>query len=164
MNLIFIGAFGLAGIFARYFIGLSVSRFYPSPFPAGIFFINIIGAFLVGVIYVVAIERSLIAEELRLGIVVGFLGGFTTFSSYCLDTARLLEEGEFLHAALYWCLSPVVGLIATFAGFFLMLCHLAVPGNILKMQFDAVRADQLEIDTLFVVPEILCRGPAWIPD
>jgi CrcB protein len=111
-----IAAFGLLGVFSRYFLGQLATRHLSPPFPWGTFLINIIGAFLIGVVYVVGAERSALSEDLRIGIMVGFLGGFTTFSSYCLESATLLETAKFGYAALYFFVSPLLGLAACFGG------------------------------------------------
>ena len=111
-----IGVFGLVGVFARYFLGISVNQWMPTPFPYGTFLINILGSFLIGVIYIWGVERSGLSEDLRIGLIVGLLGGFTTFSSYSVEVFRLLENQEYRIAALYFILSPVLGLISCFAG------------------------------------------------
>ncbi|MBI2604538.1 MAG: CrcB family protein [Deltaproteobacteria bacterium] len=116
MRVFYIGIFGLLGVFSRYFMGLAVGRALAPPFPYATFAINIAGAFLIGVVYVLGIERNGIPLDVRIGIMVGFLGGFTTFSSYCLEFARLIEEGEYWYAALYFGFSNVAGVLATFAG------------------------------------------------
>lgn len=120
MKLFYLGSFGLLGVFSRYYMGIAVSRMMnandPFAYPYGTFFINLIGAFLIGVTYVISIEKLLISDELRFGLIVGFLGGFTTFSSYTLEVARLLEESKYLYAALYFSLSPILGMIAVFGG------------------------------------------------
>jgi CrcB protein len=116
MTYFYIGVFGLAGVFARFLMGLLVTRLLPSPFPAGTFAINLLGAFLAGVLYVVGVQRALLSPELRTGVLVGFLGGFTTFSAYCLEAFRLVESADYLTAGLYFGLSPLLGLAAVFAG------------------------------------------------
>jgi len=119
MRVLYISLFGLVGIWGRYLLGIGVSKFLPPPFPYGVFIANVVGAFLIGVIYVLGVEKMVLSEAVRLGIIVGLLGGFTTFSSYCLDTAELLEEGEWLVASAYWIISPVIGLAAAFVGLFI---------------------------------------------
>lgn len=118
-RLIYIAIFGLLGVFARFYVGLSVTKILAPPFPYATFLINIVGAFLIGVIYVLGAERAAISADLRIGIMVGFLGGFTTFSSYCLEASRLLEDGEYWYSALYFVLSPILGLGANLLGLFL---------------------------------------------
>ena len=116
MRLFLIGLFGVLGVFSRYLMGLVVGRMLPAPFPYPTFTINIVGAFLIGVVYVLGVERAAIPTDLRIGIMVGFLSGFTTFSSYCLEFARLIEGAEYWYAAFYLGLSNAVGILATFAG------------------------------------------------
>lgn len=120
MGLVYILAFGVLGVVARYGVGLTVSAYFASEFPWATFGINIIGSFLIGVIYVTAAERSMLSPELKVGLMVGLLGGFTTFSAYCLETFRMVEEGRYFYAALYWVSSPVCGVGAAFAGAFIM--------------------------------------------
>jgi fluoride exporter len=119
MRFLYIGLFGLCGVFARYYVGLLASHYFPSSFPLGTFLINIVGAFLIGVVYVLGIEHAVVSPDLRVGVMVGFLGGFTTFSSYCLEAARLFEEAAAWRGGAYIALSPFLGLTATFAGLFL---------------------------------------------
>lgn len=87
--------------------------------PFDTFLINIFGAFAIGIIYVLGVEKSHISQDLRIGIMVGFLGGFTTFSSYCLDGVKLLENLKYFQAIIYLCLSPILGVLATFLGIML---------------------------------------------
>jgi len=119
MKFIHMAVFGLIGIFARYFLGLLAGRYFAAPFPYGTFLINLIGSFLIGVVYVLGAEKGILNPDLRLGIVVGLLGGFTTFSAYSLETTRLIEESQLWFAALYFCLSPLAGLLSAFGGLYL---------------------------------------------
>ncbi len=116
MRYCYIALFGLLGVFARYGIGVLVSKFTNPPFPYATFFINIAGAFLIGIIYVLGVDREIIPNDLRIGIMVGFLGGFTTFSSYCLETFQLVNESQYVLAAVYLFFSPCVGFLATIGG------------------------------------------------
>ena len=119
MRILFIIVFGILGVLSRYFFGGLVERLAPSPFPVGTLMINVAGSFAIGVVYVLGVERAILARDLWAGIMVGFLGGFTTFSSYSLDVFRLLEARAFLSAIAYFSLSPLFGLGAAFAGVFL---------------------------------------------
>jgi CrcB protein len=119
MKISYIALFGLLGIFTRYYVGLGFSKILTSTFPYGTFLINISGAFLIGVIHIIGVERSAISSELRIGIMVGFLGGFTTFSTYCLEAVRLIEDSDYVYAALYFIASPVLGYLAALGGMFL---------------------------------------------
>jgi len=119
MKLFYIGAFGLLGVYARYATGLLAAKYLASPFPHGTFLINIVGSFLIGVAYVLGAERSVLSADLRIGIAVGFLGGFTTFSSYSLEISRLIEERELWCAGLYFSLSSILGILGAFSGLYL---------------------------------------------
>lgn len=116
MRLLYIICFGILGVLARYFVGLSVAKNIPTAFPLGTFLINISGSFFIGLVYVLGVEKGLISQDLRLGIMVGFLGGFTTFSSYSLEATRLIEQGELSISLAYLLLSPALGLAAAFGG------------------------------------------------
>ena len=118
MKFISIGLFGLLGVFARYALGILTSRSLPLAFPFGTFFINLLGAFLIGVVWVLGMEKGIIPHNTLIGIIVGFLGGFTTFSSYCLEFVRLMEESKFLSGILYVSLSPALGCLAAYFGMY----------------------------------------------
>jgi fluoride exporter len=119
LETLYIAVFGLIGVFSRYYLGLYITKLLPPPFPYGTFIINSLGSFIIGIIYVLGVEKSLIPADIRVGIMVGFLGGFTTFSSYCLETARLTNESKYFYAMLYLVLSPCVGYLAALIGIFM---------------------------------------------
>lgn len=100
--------FGVAGVFAR----VELDAWFgtrPPAFPTGIFVINLLGSFAAGVL--LNLDRARFAP---LG--MGFLGGFTTFSTFSAQTLALLQSGEWALAAAYGIGSPVVGLAAAFVG------------------------------------------------
>lgn len=114
---ILIAVFGLIGVFSRYFLDIFVARQTSGTlFPFGIFSINILGSFAAGFIYVMGTERMLISPELRLGLLVGFTGGFTTFSTYCLQSLLMFEQGHYFFASLYYLASPLCGLFGAALG------------------------------------------------
>jgi CrcB protein len=112
-----IGIFGVVGVFARYGMGLSLNRNAGFGFPVGTFVINLIGCFFIGVVYVLGVEREIISSEVRVALMAGLLGGFTTFSAYSLETAVLMKNQEYGQALLYFVLSGILGLACTFLGF-----------------------------------------------
>jgi CrcB protein len=116
MRVALIAVFGLVGVFARYYMSLAVSKIYPSALPLGTFAINIIGSFIIGVVFVAGIEKGILSEDLRIGLAVGLLGGFTTFSSYAFEAVRLAEQSQLLYSGLYLFGSPIVGFLAAYAG------------------------------------------------
>jgi CrcB protein len=115
MPILWIATFGLLGVFSRYGIDQWTSHL-EMPIPLNTLGINILGSFLAGVIYVLGMERSNLTPDLKTGILVGFLGGFTTFSAYCLQSALLLEKRALQTALIYFVMSPVTGLLATLGG------------------------------------------------
>ena len=117
MRLIYISAFGMLGVLSRYTTSITAAKSLNPQFPYGTLLINLLGSFFAGVIYVLGVERALISQDLRTGILVGFLGGFTTFSAYSLETARLLENSETVKALTYVILSSGLGIAATMVGF-----------------------------------------------
>lgn len=114
MRLLSIALFGVIGIFCRYFIDLAMGQ--PQGFPWGTFLINLTGSFLAGAIYGLGVERSIIPLELRLPLMVGMMGGFTTFSAFSVQTLALIQSERIALAAAYALASPVLGTALAFAG------------------------------------------------
>ena len=112
-----VGAGGALGAMARYGCGSLIGRWLPMSFPLPTLSINIAGSVLMG-IFVGLLARHMPPQqaELRLFIAIGMLGGFTTFSSFSLDTIALVENGAVLQAGLYVLLSVVVCLIGLYLG------------------------------------------------
>ena len=106
-------AFGaIAGSLSRYYLGIWFSQKFGNTFPYGTLFINVTGSLAMGFFITFAKERSLpIPPEVRLLIAVGFLGSYTTFSSYELETMTLLKQGNILPAAVYWLGSAIFGIL-----------------------------------------------------
>jgi CrcB protein len=107
---------GIAGTLLRFATGTWVSSHWPRYFYTGTLAVNIVGCLLIGYLYGLFLIRPDIPVELRSGLIVGFLGGLTTFSSFSLDTVRLLESGQGLLAVGYCSISVFGGLLATWAG------------------------------------------------
>jgi CrcB protein len=117
MKYLWIASFGILGVFARYFLGVCFAKLLGQQiFPLATFVINIVGAFFIGVVYAIGLQRALIPQDLCIGLMVGFLGGFTTFSSYCLEIVRLIESTKYLAAGFYMTASPILGTLATVVG------------------------------------------------
>ncbi|GGE43790.1 putative fluoride ion transporter CrcB [Halopseudomonas oceani] len=107
---------GSLGAVARYAVAQWSVAHWPKLFPLPTLIVNLLGCLLIGVLYGLWLERPEFSPLLRQTLVVGFLGAFTTFSTFSLDTLRLLENGEGLLALAYILLSVCVGLLATWAG------------------------------------------------
>jgi CrcB protein len=111
-----IALFGAIGTLARYGLQGVVQFRAGSNFPYGTLLVNLSGCFLLGLIGQLTLNRILIPSEWRLAIAVGFFGGFTTFSSFGWETAKMLEAGEWLRASTYVAASVFVGLLLSVAG------------------------------------------------
>ena len=107
----------MLGTLARFWLSGAVARRYGENFPAGTLVVNVVGCFLAGFFYQLSQERFLLGEPWRAVVLVGLLGGFTTFSSYGLQTFTLLREGEFWLAALNLLASNFAGLLMVWAGY-----------------------------------------------
>ena len=116
MRLLLIGAFGAVGTLARYGLQGLVQIKMGSTFPYGTLLINLTGCFFLGLIGQLLLNRVIVPPEWRMAIAVGFFGGYTTFSSFGWETAKMLEEGAWLPAAVYVSVSVIVGLLLSFAG------------------------------------------------
>lgn len=100
---------GALGALTRYELGLWISDRWNQEFPLHTFLINITGAFLLGFLNILFMERMTVSPLWRLGIGVGFLGAYTTFSTFGFETITLLEGGSYATAAAYTLLSIVIG-------------------------------------------------------
>lgn len=110
------GAFGAA---LRYLINISPLAFWFEKFPFPTFFINVVGSFLIGFLLVIFTDRFPASENLRLAATVGFLGAFTTFSTFELEIFELVRGRYLAMAFLYFFLSAVVGFVGVAAGIWL---------------------------------------------
>ncbi len=116
MRFLIVLAGGGLGSLARYSVGLWVVNTFGSSFPLGTVLVNVTGSFLIGLIATLADESGAIGSQARLFLVVGILGGFTTFSSFSLEAWRLAEEGDAIRAILYVSLNLLLGGAAAIAG------------------------------------------------
>jgi CrcB protein len=85
-------------------------------FPYGTLLVNLSGCFLLGLIGQLTLNRLVVSQDWRIAIAVGFFGGYTTFSSFGWETAKMLEDGEWLPATTYVAASVVIGLLLSVAG------------------------------------------------
>ena len=115
MIFLLIAVGGAAGSLLRYLIGGAVQRMSAGGFPVGTMFVNVSGCFLIGVLLRQFLNMQ-ISPEWRAFLIVGFCGGFTTFSTFSAETLGLVEGGEYGRAASYVILSVALCLSATFAG------------------------------------------------
>jgi fluoride exporter len=111
-----IGLFGAMGTLARYGLGGAVQIKTGSTFPYGTLLINLTGCFFLGLIGQLTLNRVIVPAEWRMAIAIGFFGGYTTFSSFGWETAKMFEAGEWLRASTYVAASVVLGLLLSVAG------------------------------------------------
>jgi fluoride exporter len=116
LRLLLIAVFGAIGTLARYGLQGLVQVKMGSTFPYGTLAINLTGCFFLGLIGQFTLNRMVISPELRMAIAVGFFGGYTTFSSFGWETAKMLEAGEWIWATTYVATSVVFGLFLSVAG------------------------------------------------
>jgi fluoride exporter len=116
LRLILIAVFGAIGTLARYGLQGVVQIRTGGTFPYGTLLINLTGCFLLALIYQLTLNRLIISPDWRFAIGVGFFGGFTTFSSFGWETAKMLEDGEWLAATAYVAASVIVGLLLSVTG------------------------------------------------
>jgi fluoride exporter len=116
MEFMWVGIGGFVGANTRNYAEKLISHWLGTAFPYGTFIVNITGAFIIGIIATYLGEKYLDDPYLKQLLVVGFLGGYTTFSSYSLDAIKLFEDGKWQQALLYIVGSNGLGILACFAG------------------------------------------------
>ena len=116
-KLFLVGLAGFIGTVSRYLMSGVIAKRYGETFPMGTLLVNLIGCFLVGLLFYLLEERFLVNQTARTVILIGFLGGFTTFSSVGLQTFTLLRDGESGLALLNIAASNLVGLLLVWVGY-----------------------------------------------
>ena len=107
---------GTLGCWARYAMTNLLQAIYGRDFPYATLSINLLGSFLMGFLFIETLERLTVPPFIRTGILTGVIGGYTTFSTFEMETLLLVEQGETLKAALYIALSVGVGFLGAFGG------------------------------------------------
>lgn len=118
-NLLVVGGGGFLGAIARYALALAFDAFWTHRFPLATFVINVTGAFVLGLFLTLAVERLALPIEWRLFVATGFLGAYTTFSTFEYETQRLVEGGSAWLGLGYVVSSVVVGYAAVQLGVWL---------------------------------------------
>jgi len=110
------GAGGFLGSGFRYLAQRLIAIYFPVTFPYGTLFVNVLGGFLIGIIYALGDKTKILTPEMRLFLAVGICGGFTTFSTFSLDAFGLLNDREYLYLTIYVVSSVLLSISATIAG------------------------------------------------
>jgi CrcB protein len=116
VDLVLVGVGGFFGAIARRVVDLWVSGRADSAFPFGTLVVNLTGAFVLGLLFAWATERDVLPAEIRAPVMIGFIGAYTTFSTWMLESWRLVEDGAWQLAALNIAGSVALGLVAVVAG------------------------------------------------
>ena len=116
MTLASIAAGGAIGSILRYLVQIQCVYWFGSKFPYGAIVVNTGGSLLIGFLSIVLLERYIVSDEIRLALLTGLLGGFTTFSAFSLETLDLVQQGSFLGAVGNITLSIALCIVACFLG------------------------------------------------
>ncbi|KQY40163.1 fluoride efflux transporter CrcB [Rhizobium sp. Root483D2] len=119
-HILLVAAGGAVGSVLRYLVGLWTLRSFGPAFPWGTLTVNITGSFLIGVLAETIARKFGASVEMRVFLITGILGGYTTFSAFSLDAMTLLERGEPVTALIYVASSVLLSALAVFAGLALM--------------------------------------------
>ena len=117
LRLLSVGFAGFIGTLLRYWLSGVVARRYGETFPFGTLVVNLVGCFVIGFLFYLFYERALAGPTSRTTIFIGLLGGFTTFSSFGLQTFTLLRDGELFLALVNIAVSNVAGVALVWVGY-----------------------------------------------
>ena len=114
-RILWIALAGAAGTLARYGVGAAIGR-RSDGFPVATLLVNLVGCLALGFLVGLFTHRLQVADDVRIGLTVGFLGAFTTFSTFGLESVRLISDGASVMAGVYVAASVLGGLTAAWAG------------------------------------------------
>ena len=107
---------GSLGAISRYWVATSTYAWLGSNFPYGTLMVNVTGSLVMGFLTVLLVQRFEVSDQVRLGLIVGFLGSFTTFSAFSMDTIHWIENGAVLKALAYVLVSVIACVLGAWAG------------------------------------------------
>ena len=116
LQLIAIALGGAVGSVARFLAANAAAEHFGTRFPYGTLMVNLIGSFLIGLTYVLIVEKFKLSAEIRGLVMVGFLGAFTTFSTFSLELLDMLKSGALLGAGFYLLISVIIGVTNVWLG------------------------------------------------
>lgn len=116
-QLLLVGFGGFIGSIARFLVSkLNISWQFMS-IPMGTLTVNVVGSFIIGLLVAVSAKNEIFSSDLRLFLMVGFCGGFTTFSSFTNENLALMQNGQMLTVLLYTSVSIILGFLAVYLGY-----------------------------------------------
>ncbi len=107
---------GSLGAMSRYWVSMTTYQWLGQQFPHGTLAVNLLGSVAMGFLSVLIVQRFQVSDEIRIGLLAGFLGSFTTFSTFALDTLQLATSEAILKAVLYVFLSVALCILGVWAG------------------------------------------------
>jgi fluoride exporter len=113
--ILIIGSGSFIGGICRYLLSQLIETRFLTLFPFGTLLVNLIGSFLIGLIFAF-MDKTALPQEWRLFLIIGLFGGFTTFSAFSMETVSMLKEGHFLYAFSYIFASVILGIFTAFLG------------------------------------------------
>ena len=116
-KIVWIALAGATGTLARYGLGALVQRWFNHGFPWGTFAVNILGCFAFGFVWTMAAERQLVSPDIRVIVLVGFMGAFTTFSSFIFESGQMIRAAQWLMVGANLFGQVVIGTAGLFLGF-----------------------------------------------
>ena len=116
IDLILVGSGSFLGGNARYILATFIANRFGSAFPYGTLIINVTGSLVIGVLLTYILERSNLNPNYRLVFVVGFLGAYTTFSTYTFDALTLMQDGQWFRSIIYLVGTVALGMICVAGG------------------------------------------------
>ncbi|WP_250658349.1 fluoride efflux transporter CrcB [Alkalimarinus coralli] len=116
LQVIAIALGGALGALSRYFVIGVMTDWLGKDFPFGTLCVNVVGSFFIGVLYIVIVQKMHVSPELKSILVVGFLGAFTTFSTFSLEAFNFISQGLLLNAVTYIVSSVILCILAVWAG------------------------------------------------
>ena len=119
MKFLVIGFGGFFGAILRYSVSKGATVYLGNLLPYGTLIVNGLGSFLLAFLYTYSVEKSVISENMRFFIGIGFMGAFTTFSTFSVETVNLFEDGAYMLSALNVFLNVSISIAAAFTGMFL---------------------------------------------
>ena len=111
-----IAAGGAAGALMRFWVSNGVYALIGRDFPYGTLAVNVLGSLVMGLLYVMFLERMTVTPEMRAALLIGFLGAFTTFSTFSIETLNLIEQAEYLKAVMNMVISVIACVMACWLG------------------------------------------------
>ncbi len=119
-HILLIGFGGFIGSVLRYFVSKLNTYWAVLSIPVGTLLVNIIGSFLIGLISAYALKTGNVSQEMKLFLITGLMGGFTTFSAFSNENVIMMQNAQFLAVALYTGLSVFMGFLAAFLAYMLI--------------------------------------------